>query len=88
MAHFDKAHDSAKDKLDPTTTFKFFSTRIKKSADIVKSAYPPFLDRKMVRFLYDVLLKTGVVSDSIRFWGRKTANIKTWINFQTFMTAQ
>ena len=42
----------------------------------------------MVRFAYDAVLKSGMFSESIQAWRRKTVDQKTWLNFQTFMTVQ
>ena len=39
----------------------------------------------MIRFSYDAVLKTGVFSETLCVWRRKTIGLKTCTNFQVFM---
>ena len=52
------------------------------------AAKEPFLDRQMIRFAHDAVLKSGVFRETLRAWRRKLTGQKTWINFQTFMATQ
>ena len=62
--------------------------KIKREADLVEATGEPLTNKKMIRFAYDAVLKTGMFSDNLRFWRNKAENIKKWLKFQIFMAKQ
>ena len=71
---------------DPNQPFEFLIEQIQDATDYAAHAGTPYSQGKILATAYDLVFKTGMFSNDLRDWRRKTAADKTWTNFKPFMT--
>ena len=70
---------------NPTTPVQTLLNQISKEVDLVEAAEEPFSDKYFLLYRYDAVHGTGVFTDSVKVWRRKSITAKKWTAFKTYM---